>query len=185
MVIQEWQILPNNTVPNTMAMEFNWLTARAERIPDIVARGGVRQNRELAFGGAAIGPEGFFDIGVSVPLFNRNQGNIAAARAEVDRAQWEIARHKMELARRFAAVYKTYQDASVTATRLQDAMLPKARKAFEMYQTNFSEMAAPHAQVLLTQRSLGELEEQYTNALLAGWRSAVQIDGLLAAHLSE
>ena len=25
-ILQEWAVLPNNTVPNTMAMEFNWLT---------------------------------------------------------------------------------------------------------------------------------------------------------------
>jgi len=32
-VIQEWQILPNNTVPNTMAMEFNWLTFNGKSGP--------------------------------------------------------------------------------------------------------------------------------------------------------
>ena len=26
LIFQEWAILPNNTVPNTMSMEFNWLT---------------------------------------------------------------------------------------------------------------------------------------------------------------
>ncbi len=33
LVIQEWQILPNNTVPNTMAMEFNWLTFNGKSGP--------------------------------------------------------------------------------------------------------------------------------------------------------
>ena len=31
--MQEWQILPNNTVPNTMAMEFNWLTFNGKAGP--------------------------------------------------------------------------------------------------------------------------------------------------------
>lgn len=31
--IQEWAILPNNTVPNTMAMEFNWLTFNGKSGP--------------------------------------------------------------------------------------------------------------------------------------------------------
>ncbi len=32
-LIQEWSILPNNTVPNTMAMEFNWLTFNGKSGP--------------------------------------------------------------------------------------------------------------------------------------------------------
>ena len=33
-LLQEWAILPNNTVPNTMAMEFNWLTFNGRSGPD-------------------------------------------------------------------------------------------------------------------------------------------------------
>ena len=33
LVIQEWAILPNNTVPNTLAMEFNWLTFNGKSGP--------------------------------------------------------------------------------------------------------------------------------------------------------
>ena len=32
-VIQEWMILPNNNVPNTLAMEFNWLTFNGKAGP--------------------------------------------------------------------------------------------------------------------------------------------------------
>jgi FtsP/CotA-like multicopper oxidase with cupredoxin domain len=34
LAIQEWAILPNNTVPNTLAMEFNWLTFNGKAGPD-------------------------------------------------------------------------------------------------------------------------------------------------------
>ena len=33
-VLQDWAILPNNTVPNTLAMEFNWLTMNGKSGPD-------------------------------------------------------------------------------------------------------------------------------------------------------
>ena len=32
-ILQEWAVLPNNTVPNTMAMEFNWLTFNGKSGP--------------------------------------------------------------------------------------------------------------------------------------------------------
>ena len=34
LVIQEWALMPNNTVPNTLAMEFNWLTFNGKAGPD-------------------------------------------------------------------------------------------------------------------------------------------------------
>jgi FtsP/CotA-like multicopper oxidase with cupredoxin domain len=34
LVIQEWALLPNNNVPNTLAMEFNWLTFNGKAGPD-------------------------------------------------------------------------------------------------------------------------------------------------------
>jgi FtsP/CotA-like multicopper oxidase with cupredoxin domain len=34
LVLQEWAILPNNTIPNSLAMEFNWLTINGKSGPD-------------------------------------------------------------------------------------------------------------------------------------------------------
>jgi FtsP/CotA-like multicopper oxidase with cupredoxin domain len=45
MILQEWAVLPGNTVPNTAAMEFNWLTfngASAPAITPMLARLGSR-----------------------------------------------------------------------------------------------------------------------------------------------
>jgi FtsP/CotA-like multicopper oxidase with cupredoxin domain len=45
MILQEWAVLPNNSVPNTAAMEFNWLTfngASAPAITPMIARLGSR-----------------------------------------------------------------------------------------------------------------------------------------------
>lgn len=33
LILQEWAILPNNTIPNTLAMEFNWLTLNGKAGP--------------------------------------------------------------------------------------------------------------------------------------------------------
>ncbi|HEV2423269.1 MAG TPA: copper oxidase [Terriglobia bacterium] len=45
LILQEWAILPNNTVPNTMSMEFNWLTMNGKAAPattPLIARLGDR-----------------------------------------------------------------------------------------------------------------------------------------------
>jgi manganese oxidase len=45
LILQEWAILPSNTVPNTMSMEYNWLTMNGKAAPattPLIARLGDR-----------------------------------------------------------------------------------------------------------------------------------------------
>lgn len=64
--------------------------AHAEGVPDITASGGVRNFRESR--------DTAFIVGVSIPLpvFNRNQGNIAAARANGDAAEAQLAQTRLD-----------------------------------------------------------------------------------------
>ncbi len=156
--------------------------ARAEKIPDIVVKGGVRYNRELAIVDSPIGTEGFFDVGVQIPIFNRNQGAVRAAVAEADRARLETDREKLMLARRLASVYREYRDATAAAARYRDDMIPAAIEAYDMYMANFGQMTAAYTQVLLTQRSLIQMQEEYVAALTTAWRGAVEIQGLLVGE---
>jgi cobalt-zinc-cadmium efflux system outer membrane protein len=154
--------------------------AKVEKIPDIVARGGLRKNRELLeVGGRPVGLEGFFDVGVEIPFFNRNQGNVAAARANLGRAEREVQRVRLSLRMRMARVYKEYQDALITAERYRAQMIPRAQQAYDLYVNNFRQMAAAYPQVLIAQRNLFQLQQDYINALVNTWRNAIEIEGLL------
>lgn len=64
--------------------------AQAEAVPDVTASGGVRNFRESG--------DTAFIVGVSIPLpvFNRNRGNIAAARADGDAAQAGLAQTRLD-----------------------------------------------------------------------------------------
>jgi cobalt-zinc-cadmium efflux system outer membrane protein len=64
--------------------------AQAEGVPDITASGGVRNFRESR--------DTAFIVGVSIPLpvFNRNRGNIAAARADGDAAEADLAQARLD-----------------------------------------------------------------------------------------
>jgi cobalt-zinc-cadmium efflux system outer membrane protein len=158
--------------------------AKKEVIPDIVVSGGVRYNRELlevTNGGVRrpVGPEGFFDIGIQIPIFNRNQGNVAAARAGVDRAKLEVDRTKLALRSRLAEVYRDYITALTRSDRYRQDVLPKAQKAYELYLNNFRQMAAAYPQALIAQRNLFQLQDAYVDALTSVWQRSVDIQGLL------
>ena len=158
--------------------------ANLEKIPDLIVSGGVRYNRELleqAPGGSLrpVGKEGFFDIGIQIPIFNRNQGNVAAARAELERARLDVDRTKLALRARLAVAYKEYQDASATVERYRSKMIPKAQQAYELYLNNFRQMAAAYPQALVAQRNLFQLQDDYVKALVNAWQRSVEIQGLL------
>lgn len=154
--------------------------ARVEKIPDIVARGGLHYNRELLEQNLRpVGLEGFFDVSIQLPIFNRNQGAVAAARAESERARLEVERVKLSLRARLAAVYNEYQNGLIVVERYQKDMLPRARKAHELYLNSFRQMAAAYPQVLISQRNWFQLEEDYVKSLVGVWRSALEIQGLL------
>ena len=170
---------------NTTRSEIALKRARREPIPDLLVSGGVRYNRELLEltpGGnlrRPVGPEGFFEIGIQIPIFNRNQGAVAAAKAEAEKARLEVDRTKLALKARLATVYRDYKDATATAERYRTKMIPKAQQAYDLYLNSFRGMAAAYPQVLISQRNLFQLQEDYVTALVAAWQRSVEIQGLL------
>jgi cobalt-zinc-cadmium efflux system outer membrane protein len=139
--------------------------AKRETIPDLQLRGGLQQNGELLSNGRPVGLQGFADVGVRIPIFNRNQGNIATANADADRAKREVERVKLVLRERAASVVQTYTFSQAAVDRYKNQMIPRAQKAYEMYTKQYQDMAAAYPQVLISQRTLMQLEVSYITAL--------------------
>jgi len=169
---------------NTTRADLLLRRAQREPLPDIQVRGGVRYNRELLeigpLGGRRpVGREGFFDIGVEIPVFNRNQGNIAAARAEAERARLSVVRTRLSLRARLAEVHREYLDASAATARYKEKMIPLATQSVDLLTKNYQQMAAAYPQVLVARRNLLQLREEYVMALVQAWQRAVEVQGLL------
>lgn len=154
--------------------------AEVARIPDVEVRSGLRYNRELLeLNRRPVGLETFLDVGVRIPLFDRNRGNIAAAKAEREGAKLEAQRVRLSLRSRLAAAFREYADATLAAERYSKEMIPRATEAYQLYLKNFRAMSAAYPNALNTQRRLFELREEYVMALAAAWRAAVEVEGLL------
>ena len=139
--------------------------AKRETIPDLQLRGGLQQNGELLSNGRSVGLQGFADVGVRIPISNRNQGNIAAAKADAERAKREVERVKLVLRERAASVVQTYTFSQAAVDRYKNQMIPRAQKAYEMYTKKYHDMAAAYPQVLIARRTLMQLEVSYITAL--------------------
>lgn len=158
--------------------------AKAERVPDMSLRGGIGYSTEKLELGIApfpkrTGPEARIEVGFRLPVFNRNQGNIAAAEAELTSAESEVQRVELSLRNRLAAAFTNYQNASRMVEIYRSAILPRAKKSFELYLIKFNQMAAAYPQALIAKRSYLQSQVEYIDALVALWQNGLNIQGFL------
>ena len=155
--------------------------ARREAYPDLFLRGGSAYNRERGEDtGRPIGWEGTFEAGISVPIFNRNIGGIAAARAEETTAQAEVTRLELSLQARAESAFADYLTTLGASEVYRSEILPRAEEAYRLYLSRYREMAAAYPQVLVAQRTLFEMSNQYLESLDEAWHAALRLQGYLA-----
>ena len=63
--------------------------------------------------------------------------------------------------------------------RYRTRILPKARQAYDLYLSNFRQMAGAYPQALIAQRNLFQFQDSYVAALVSTWQRAIEIQGLL------
>lgn len=154
--------------------------ARREPLPDLQVRAGMEYNHEL-LGSVpfAKGWEGIAQLGIQLPIFNRNQGEVAADRADIVRAQQEKVRIALTLRDRAASSVDMYANARLMAVEYRDTLLPRARKAYALRVEKYGQMLASYPRVLETQRRLYELQLEYIAALENVWTNGIALQGFL------
>jgi outer membrane protein TolC len=146
---------------------------RVEPIPNLVFTGSVGRNAEAKETVAGA------EISLEVPLFDRNQGTIRQAEADLRRQRGEIRRIELLLKRRLAEQYRHYLTAAQHVQQYQVAILPEARKAYETQLESYKENRIAWPLVLEAEREYSGHRVQYTNQLVAWRESQVAIEGLL------
>jgi cobalt-zinc-cadmium efflux system outer membrane protein len=160
------------------------IRAKAEPIPDMYLRGGIGYSSEFLenSSGNVIGKTGVeanMQVGVSLPVWNRNQGGIAAAQADLAFAESELARLRLALRVQFAQAMKSYDNASDAVRRYHDVILPRADEAYQLYLAKYKQMAASYPQMLIAQRTMFQVRQQYINALVELQQSSTSLEGYL------
>jgi cobalt-zinc-cadmium efflux system outer membrane protein len=148
---------------------------RVEPIPNVVLRSESGYNFESNDDVYGV------QIGLKVPLFDRNQGTIMQAQAELSRAQAEVARIELRLRQRFAQVFADYEAASISAKTYRDESLPQAAELYQLYLQSFEQKRAAWPQVLDARKDYFEMAEDYLDNLL----DARKAEALLTTYLLE
>ena len=121
---------------------------------------------------------GLFSASVPIPLWNRNQGNIAAAHANIHRAMADVNQIQNQIARQMAEMSGRYYVADQQARRYEEKIIPKAREGVTIIQEAFATGQLDSFQLLQSQRGLVESNLGYIQALEARWLAASELAGL-------
>ena len=151
--------------------------AKRESVPDLQLRAGEQYNGEHVRENPtkAAGAQSFASAGINIPLWNRNQGNVGAAKAEIERAEQDVARAQLSLRQQAAPLAQSYLSAQFEADRYKAQLIPRATRAYELYLKKYQNMAQAYPQVLVSQRTLFQLQISYLMALHDVWRSAIAL----------
>tara|TARA_R110002072_G_scaffold303078_1_gene492960 strand:- start:49824 stop:51464 length:1641 start_codon:yes stop_codon:yes gene_type:complete len=147
--------------------------AEVEPIPDIQTQTGVQYDYGSQF--AIVG----LQVGVNLPIFNKNEGNIQTAYAEMIAAQREVERLQLDLKNRLAVVMEGYQNATYEVERYSTEILPDAKDSLELITAGYTQGEFDYNRLLLAQRTYFQNNINYLAALREWWTAKLQIDGLL------
>lgn len=159
------------------AAEAQLRSAHREVVPDLTLRAGEQWNNELIRQNPniATGAQSFASASIDLPLWNRNQGNIAAAQAAVNAAHAEAQRVRLALRQSAAPLIEQHTIAAAQTFRYKSDLLPRAQRAYDLYRDRYRQMAAAYPQVLVSERTLFQLQLAYVQSLGELWQSAAQL----------
>lgn len=153
--------------------------ARADRIPNFFVRAGAGYNLDRTEAGRDVGAEFRLEVGVPLPILDRNQGTIVQAEAQQRLAEAELRRTELSLRSRLGAILRNYRDARRTLERYQQSVLGAAQQSYQLYLARAREMAAAYPQVIIARRTLGQVRAEYVRALVEARHAAVLLEGFL------
>ncbi|ABM33077.1 cobalt-zinc-cadmium efflux system outer membrane protein [Paracidovorax citrulli] len=150
---------------------------RSRQVVDVAVSVGVKRSQENGVTAAVVG------LTVPLPVFDRNQGNLAEALAREEKAREELNAVELKLASDIAQAREQLRSARAEAQTLQQDAIPGAREAYEAASRGFQLGKFSYLETLDAQRTLVGAQSQFLRALLDTYRAAAELERLL--HVTD
>ncbi len=150
---------------------------KAAAVPDVTLSAGARQLNETNDATAIVG------FSVPLPFWNRNQGNVRAARAQIDRADAERAAVAATLMTELSDAYHDLARTRTAIDLLRAKVLPSAESALTATAEGYESGRFSYLDVLETRRTIGTARLQYLDALASYHKALHAVESLTAAPL--
>ncbi len=149
--------------------------AQVEPRPNLDVQGVVNW-RDNGVGGRS---DGILQVTAPIPVWNRNQGRIAEAIAEVRAAERALEQLEFSLQQQLAPVFEQYQNARSQVLRYQTKILPAAQETLEITRQSFEAGETGYLNQLTAQRTYSQIQLNYLDALRKLREAEIEMEGLL------
>jgi cobalt-zinc-cadmium efflux system outer membrane protein len=116
-------------------------------------------------------------VGAPIPVFNQNQGNIAAARAEYCRNVLEVERIENSIKARLAEVSAQYDSALAAVTNYAAEILPNAEESMRLAELAYKAGETNFIQVLVARRTYFDSNLMFVQAQGQLAQARAMVDG--------
>jgi cobalt-zinc-cadmium efflux system outer membrane protein len=152
---------------------------KAKAVPDITIRGGVKRFNETDDNAVVFG------VSIPLPVANRNQGAILAARHNIAKAGEEQKAAEARVHADLAAAYQMLSNAYMEATELNNRVLEGAQSVFDASAEGYREGKFDYLDVLDAQRTLFEVKGRYIEALSAYHQARTDVERLIGQRIDS
>lgn len=146
---------------------------RAQRVPNIQIGTAIKYDDGSHYTVADV------ELGLALPLFDRNQGNIVKAQADLITAQRDVERIELDLRDRLATAFEQYATARQHAESYASVIRPNAEKSLELTRSGYRLGQFGYLTLLTAQRTYFGVNLDYLTSLGELWARTVEIDGML------
>jgi cobalt-zinc-cadmium efflux system outer membrane protein len=156
--------------------------ARAEAVPNVQVGGGYVRDFVLEGGSGAI-----VTLETSLPLWDRQQGEIRAAQARWARAQAAQQTTANRLRRETAEAFGRYQGARQQVRRLTDEVLPGLQESLRLIRQPYEAGKNPEGfvDIQTAAETLNETRTTLADARRALWEAVADLLGLMQVDVGE
>ena len=160
-----------------------WAVQRAmvEKVPNVTVNGLVNW-RDNGIDGRS---DGAIQVGLPLPLWNRNQGGIVQAQGEVAAAERGLQQLELSLQNRLAPVYERYANALNQVAKYRTRILPAAKESLDLMRQSYQAGETGYVNLLTAQRTYSQTNLNYLESLRELRAAEAEIEGLLLSGSLE
>jgi cobalt-zinc-cadmium efflux system outer membrane protein len=116
------------------------------------------------------------EIGIRIPLFNRNQGRIAEARAAERRAVADTAASTLQVRKEVVAARARYQASTEAARELEQQVLGTFDENLLLLQRSFESGKTSWTEVLVFRSEFVDIQREYIETLTDARLAGIELD---------
>ena len=152
--------------------------AKTQRIPNLDLSVGADFNSPPDFQTGAKG-----GLGISIPIFNHGQGEVALSSARMELLRLTIASQQINVSAQVASAYFDYVAKARQAQQYREPIVPQTARMEQMAEESYQAGKTNVLTLLDTQRRLNDIQKAYLDALFAAQSSFATLEEGVGAPL--